>query len=316
MPTFHPTLVDFLRAHHGIVSSLDLHRLGITRGELRALLESGEFVVVYEGVYRHVLWPDTLESRCAAACAADPTVVICCGGATRLWEVRACRQVPVHVSTTSTGLLLAGGPLLHRCPVMPPEHVHDRGDGIRVTTPARTMFDVAKHVPELALTSAIEQGLRRELFDVPALYDVGRLLCRRGRAGSDRFGSVLRSRPALRRPADSHPEVVLRMALAAAGLALEPQPTVVLPNGTPIHPDLGDPSIGFYVEIDHPEWHLGTSAAGYDDRRDRQVRMGGGWVERVWTNELDPIRPGLVGELLVAHRRQREAWALRRTASV
>ena len=58
----------------------------------------------------HVLWPDTLESRCAAACAADPTVVICCGGATRLWEVRACRSVPVHATTTSTGLVLAGGP--------------------------------------------------------------------------------------------------------------------------------------------------------------------------------------------------------------
>ena len=108
---------------------------------------------------------------------------------------------------------------------------------------------------------------------------------------------MLRSRPALRRPADSHPEVVL-------------------PNWTPIHPDLGDPSIGFSVEIDHPEWHLGTDAAGYDDRRDRQVRLAGGWVERVWTNEVDPIRPGLIGELLTAHRRQREVWTHRRTASV
>ncbi len=101
MPTFHSTLIAFLRAHHGIVSSLDLERLGITRGQLRAMLESGELIQVHEGVYRHALWPNTLESRCAQTCAADPTVVICCGGATRLWEVRACRQVPVHATTTA-----------------------------------------------------------------------------------------------------------------------------------------------------------------------------------------------------------------------
>jgi hypothetical protein len=316
MPTFHPPLVEFLRTHHGIVSSEDLARLGITAGQLRAMLATGELVVVNEGVYRHVLWPDTLESHCAAACAADDRVVICCGGATRLWQVRACSRVPVHASTTSTGLVLLDGPMLHRCPVMPPEHVHDRGDGIRVTTPVRTMFDVAKHVSDLALISAIEQCLRRELFDVPALYEVGRLLCRRGRPGSTRFGEVLRSRPELRRPADSHPEIVLREALAAAGLLLEPQPMLVLPNGREIHPDLGDPSIGFYIEIDHPEWHLGTANASYDDRRDRQVRLGGGAVERVWTDEIEPMRVGLVGELLAAHRRQRDIWTRTRTAAV
>ena len=136
----------------------------------------------------------------------------------------------MHASTTSTGLVLLDGPRLHRCPVMPPEHVHDRGDGIRVTTPVRTMFDVAKHVSDLALISAIEQCLRRELFD--------------------------------------------------------------------------------------PEWHLGTANASYDDRRDRQVRLGGGAVERVWTDEIEPMRVGLVGELLAAHRRQRDIWTRTRTAAV
>jgi hypothetical protein len=303
MPTFHPSLIAHMRTHHGIVGTTTLREIGLTRSQLRALVDSHELVRLHEGVYRHALWPDTFEARCAAACAADPSVVICCGGAGRLLQYRSCSHVPLHVTSTSTAVVVDGIPL-HRCPVMPVDHVIDRGDGIRLTAPRRFVFDIAKHVGWTQLESIIEQGLRRHDFDVPALYATGRLLCRQGRAGSALFGAVLRSRPAWRRPVDSHPELVLLSALARAGLHLQTQVELRLPDGTVVHPDLGDPAIGFYIEIDDHEWHGGRLDARYDDHRDRLVRLGGGWVERVSTDDLRPPRPELVRQLVDAHRRQ------------
>ncbi len=213
MPSHHPLLVAWLRAHHGVVSRQQLPALGITRADLGAMLRCGELVVVWEGVSRHELWPATFLSSCAAVCAADPTLVVTCGGAARIWRFRRCGQVDMHVSGTGKGLKFVDGPVHHRCPIMPIEHVYCRDDGIRVTSPARTVFDLSKHLNATDLESVIEQGLRRSQFDIPTLYGVGGLLCRRGRPGSARFAAVLSSGPTWRRPADSHPEIELRGAL-------------------------------------------------------------------------------------------------------
>ncbi len=305
MPTFHPQLHVWLRNHHGVVARSQLAALGITRGALAAMISCGELIVVWEGVYRHTLWPDTFLSRCAAICAADPSLVITCGGAARTWGYRRCAQLDLHVSGTGTGLRFAGGPVHHRCPVMPSDHVHLRSDGIRVTSPARTVFDLSKHLRHGDLESVIEQGLRLSHFDVPALYATGNLLCRRGRPGSALFAAVLSSRPTWRRPADSHPEVELRRALSSVGVHLEPQVSLTLHDGQTVHPDLGDPVARFYIEIDDHEWHSGRLDATYDLQRDRKARLVGARIERVSTDEIRTMPPSLVTSLAAAFRQQR-----------
>jgi hypothetical protein len=305
MPTFHPALAVWLRAHHGVISRAMLLALGVTRAAIEAMLVVGELVAIHQGVYRHAMWPDTFLSRCAAISAADPRLTICCGGAGRLWTFRRIGGIGLHASTSSTGIQLDDGTLIHRCPVMPPEHIHERADGIRVTSPACTVFDIAKHVGARDLESVIEQGLRRSQFDIPTLYGVGRLLCSRGRAGSRLFAQVVGSRPVWRRPVDSHPELVLLEALSARGVHLRTQVKLNLADGNTIHPDLGDASVGFYIEIDDHEWHGGRLASAYDDRRDRRVRLGGGRVERVSTDEIDHLAPQLIDDLVAAYRQQR-----------
>ncbi|MGZ4770546.1 MAG: hypothetical protein ACXVLX_17950 [Ilumatobacteraceae bacterium] len=305
MPTFHPQLHVWFRKHHGVVSRSQLVALGITRHALAAMISCGELTVVWEGVYRHALWPDTFLSRCGAICATDPSLVVTCGGAARTWGYRRCAHLDIHVSGTGTGLRFAGGPVHHRCPVMPSDHVICRSDGIRVTSPARTIFDLAKHLRREDLESVIEQGLRLSLVDIPALYAVGSLLCRRGRPGSALFAAVLSSRPTWRRPADSHPEVELRTALSAVGVHLEPQVSLTLRDGQTVHPDLGDPTVGFYIEIDDHEWHSGRLDATYDMQRDRKARLVGARIERVSTDEIRAMPPSLVSSLVAAYRQQR-----------
>ena len=304
MPTFHPSAIVWMRTHHGVVSRSRLLSLGVSRAAIEAMLAVGELIVVHEGVYRHALWSETFQSTCTAACAAEGSATITCGGATRLWEFRSCTHLDLHVTTTSSGLVYATGPTLHRTRSLPDSHVYERADGIRVTSPARTMFDISRHVKFHTLESAIEQGLRRHQFDMPTLYDMATTMCRRGRAGSALFTAVLESRPSWRRPADSAPELVLRNLLEGVGVHLETQVGLCLPNGAVIHPDLGDAAVRFYIEIDDHEWHGGRAASMYDDQRDRQVRLGGGWIERVSTDEITPLRPGLLTELRTAYLRQ------------
>jgi hypothetical protein len=305
MALFVPPLAAWLRSHHGVISRTQLMVLGVSPAALKRMLATGELLQIYEGVYRHAIWPDTLLSRCAAICAADPRLTICCGGAIRIWQFRQGSGLSVHATTTATSVPIDDGTTIHRCPVMPTGHVHERSDGIRVTSPARTMFDIAKHVGPTVLESMIEQGLRRSQFDIPTLYGVGRLLCRQGRAGSTTFADVLTSRPTWRRPADSHPEIALRNALLDRGIALETQVPLVLADGRTIHPDLGDPVSRFFVEVDDHEWHGGRLAASYDAHRDRQARLVGARVERVSTDEIVPLQRGLIADLVAAYHQHR-----------
>ena len=305
MSVFNPALAAWLRSHHGVVSRARLLEFGLTPAAIKWLVSTGELIVVHEGVYRHAIWPDTFLSRCGAHSAADERLVICCGGATRLWEFRKCTGLALHLVTDAPGRLIVDGPVIHRCTVLPPEHVVERPDGIRVTSPARTIFDISRHATAMQLESVIEQGLRRSQFDIPTLYGVGQLLCRRGRAGSRLFADVLTSRPAWRRPVDSHPELELLHALERRGLSLQTQVSVTLPNGVTIHPDLGDPAVGFYIEIDDHEWHAGRIPSTNDDWRDRQLRLIGARVERVSTDEVAAMRPALLADLVQAYRQQR-----------
>lgn len=305
MPVFVPALAKWFRTHQGIASRATLISLGLSPATIKTLVGGGELIVEHEGVYRSAAWPVDVRSRCAAFCAADDRVVVCCGGAAQLWQYRGCTDVGVHLSTTASGRPITGSTVVHRCSAMPVGHVHHRPDGIRVTSPVRTVFDLAKHVTAATLESVIEQGLRRRQFDVPALYDVGRLLCRRGRDGASQFAQVLTSRPTWRRPVDSHPELDLLNELAHRGVHLATQVAVTLLDGQVIHPDLGDPTCAFYIEVDDHEWHGGRLASTYDAQRDRQVRLIGGRVERVSTDEIANMSPVLIAQLVAAYHQHR-----------
>ena len=65
------------------------------------------------------------------------------------------------------------------------------------------------------------------------------------------------------------------------------QHPLTLEGGTTIHPDLGWPDVGFFVEVDHLSWHGGRLENAYDRWRDRQVRLIGKELVRVTDIDLD-----------------------------
>lgn len=84
---------------------------------------------------------------------------------------------------------------------------------------------------------------------------------------------------------------------------------VEIAPGQVIHPDLGLPADGFYVEVDHHTWHGGRAASTYDRWRDRQLRRQGRHVERVTDLAIDRDLAATVDDLWEIWQLHRDRWA-------
>lgn len=287
MATADAALAAFLATHHGVVNSAVLDELGISRRRRLTFVEQQLLVEVHEGVYRSAYSAFDFEARCAAACMADATVVLSCSSAGRVWGLRRCGGDDVHVVTWRRTKPIRFGVVMHRTTALEPVDIIERDDGIRLTSPSRTYFDLAKHLGELSLESVAEQLIDNGLCTYHDLHEAVSRLAVAGRPGSARAASVLRRRSIDGATVDSHIELVLLDALRRAGVVgLVAQPSVALRNGLVIHPDLGIPSLGFYVEVDHHTWHGTREAIDRDTERDRQLRLTGAVVERVTDTQI------------------------------
>ncbi|CAB4363250.1 MAG: hypothetical protein F2681_10985 [Actinobacteria bacterium] len=311
MPAFDAHLAGWFHDHHGIIGSSDLKDLGISDEERRHLLLIGVLESPFEGVYRLTSTPLDFRARCAAVCAADASLVLSCYTAGTLLGLRKCGSAAIHATTDRLTKPVGRRVVIHRTRHLPPEHIAVRSDGIRHTTPERAFFDLAKHVSDLTLTSIGEQMLHDGLCAFESLVQVALQLAARGRPGSARALRVLTGRSASGEPADSHDEVRLLAALHAAGMVdFVRHPSVGLLDGSVVHPDLGVPALGFYVEVDHHTWHDPTAAADYDKDRDRQVRLAGGVVERVTDTQLRDNLPKVVADLRTLYLGRRSSFGV------
>lgn len=283
-------LARWSATHHGVVTNPQLHRLGLTTSHIKTLRAQGALVPVQRGLHLVAAVPGSYLQTVAVACAAT-TGAASHTTAVRVWVIRcAPTDARTHV-TVPLARRLRQAPntdvVVHRSAALPARDLVRRADGIVVTSPPRTLFDMAALVDRLSLESMIEQAIEREMCSIPTLLGVADRLARPGRAGSGRFIAVLASRPAWRKPVDSHDELLLEHALMRAGL---PRPVrqhpVTLRTGKDVHPDLAWPDIRLAVEVDHHSWHTSAAAVAYDKRRDRQVRLVGWDVERVTDEDI------------------------------
>jgi hypothetical protein len=278
-----------LQRRHGVTTTARLGSLGIGRRKIDTLKRRGRLLLAGAGVLVSTSWPDTLEHRMAIACAAT-SGVIRFPTAGEVWNLRKTPRVDdVHVAIHDARRIdpLPGVHIWRNCDLAECDIVR-RDDGIAVTSPPLTAFDAAWWLSDDDLESLIEDGMRKRYFTMPTLVALGRRHRKRGRPGSARFGEVLAARPASKRPVDSDYELRLERALHKRGFPpLTRQCRLELATGEVIHPDLGIPAHGFYIEVDHRTWHDGRLDATYDSQRDLKVRALGLHVERVTDLAID-----------------------------
>jgi very-short-patch-repair endonuclease len=284
----HQRLAQFLRSHHGVVSQPDLERLAVPRRHIRRLVRARILERVGPAAWRLTATPRTLEHRVAVACAVHPRAVAAFTTAGHLWGLHKMGNPTIHIIIPGDAHPEPRYGTRHHCYHVDDEDVIERGDGIRVTTPTRTVFDLAAVLSDPQLESVIEQLLDRRLTTIAALAATGVRLRQRGRTGSARFGRVLESRPATREPVGSNLELRFERAIINRGLPrpLRQQPFAV-PNGQRIRVDFYWPAQRIVVEVDHHTWHDGRTAANTDKRRDRLLAALGLRSLRVTDDDIN-----------------------------
>jgi hypothetical protein len=301
MTTISTTLRLLMRRQHSVVSAAQLELCGISRAQRRTLLAEGHLEVIHRGVYIASSAERTLRARCVAACLANPNVAVCGTTLGRLGDVRKMKGDDVHVLTRGAAVEL-DGVVCHRTNLLDPIDIVERPDGIRHVSWRRNAFVLADQVDDDDLESVIEQLLHRGWTTVPDLFAIGRSLKRSGRDGTCRFERVLSKRPLWAKPKHSDHEVVLLRELRKRGVLLVPQYELLLPDGSTIRLDGGDPSRKFGVEVDHVTWHGGRVQGTHDKWRDRQAARIGWDVKRVTDDDVTGRLWATVNELVEIHR--------------
>ncbi|MEA2137807.1 MAG: hypothetical protein QOG56_957 [Solirubrobacteraceae bacterium] len=264
------------RAQHGIVTAAQLSACGLSSQAVTMRLRKGLLQRVHRGVYAVGCGPLSLEARFRAA-------VFACGQEAFLshfsaaalerllgWEER-------HLEVTVVGWSTARRPGLrvHRARSVDPRDVTVRR-GIRVTTEARTLLDLAGVLREHALRRVVRQALGERRVTIAQLRDV--LTRANGHRGAGPLAQLVADGPA---PTRSELEDALLDLVRRAGLP-EPQVNAELVlDGRRLIPDLRWPRQRLVVEADGAAWHDNRVARAADAERQALLEAHGERVLRV-----------------------------------
>lgn len=188
--------MDRVEAARGTVTHDELVMAGLSDRQIRHLRATGRLVPIHRGVFRVAGAPPTFESRVRAALRHlmdDGLAWAAFFTAARLWglslwgpDLRIEVLRPYGANATRVGVLV------RRSRSILPHHVTTK-DGIPVTTPSRTLMDLARLVGPARLARAVKEAINDDSIPCSlaslwiVLYDLGG----RGRAGTRRMRDVL-----------------------------------------------------------------------------------------------------------------------------
>jgi len=184
---------------HGVVARRQLRDAGVRADAIDCRVDRGMLVPKSPRVFRVGGAPDGQKARLMAALLdAGPDVVVSHHSAAALWALPGFHSEPVHV--TSVRHRVAKGSLIgvvHEPRCLLPAHQTSL-DGIPITTPARTLFDLAgcREIGSVRLERLVDAAWSRRLVSFGALHQMLGDLAKRGRPGIRVMRQVLADRPA------------------------------------------------------------------------------------------------------------------------
>jgi very-short-patch-repair endonuclease len=160
---------ELASSQHGVISRGQALNYGVTRHGIQGLLETRRWIRVLPGVYRLAGAPETWRQRLVASLLwAGKEAAISDTSAAALLRLDGFHPGTVEISVTRA--------LKSPMPWLVVHHVKAFGeadvmklDGIRVTTPARIVVDLAGRLEQSALLDLVDDCLRRRFFSVTRL---------------------------------------------------------------------------------------------------------------------------------------------------
>lgn len=289
---------ELARRQHGIVTRRDLLALGFSPKEIHYRLTVGRLYPVARGVYA-VGWPQLTRERrwMAAVLACGPNAMLSHRSAAALWGIAAERNDRIDVSTRDRSEHKRAGILARSRPSLPAEDVL-RWQRIPVTTPTRTLIDLATELTPRQLERAVNEADKLDLIDPETLREA--LDRYRGEPGV-RPLRVLLDRHTFRL-SDSDLETLFRPLAAAAGLP--PPLTKQTVDGFEV--DFHWPELRLVVETDGLRYHRTPAAQARDRLRDQTHTAAGRTALRFTHHQVKHERGHVLRILRETGRRLRQ----------
>lgn len=300
MATFPPAVLAHFARCHGIAAHGELLAAGLTRHRINALCRAENLIPVLRGVYRIPAVPFDHLAQCAAVCAAHPDAVIAGPTAGRLWKFRRLppdRRIHV-ISPPHSQPTIESWVRPYRTAAIRDEDRIRRGDGINLTSRARTALDLSRHLPrDLDVLSVIEQAMRDGSLSDGDMRAAALDYVSPRRPWLTRYLLVLDGRLS-GGAAESHHEVQLGAALIAAGVTgVERQHRIDLPGYGPARFDLALPAMRWAIEIDVFPTHAEPAGRRSDQQRDAAAASLGWDVTRIVESQFGTDFAATVADL-------------------
>ena len=259
----HRTIWRLVKRQHGVVARRQLLDAGLTPKAINHRITRGRLRPVATGVYAVGRPTLTQHGRWMAAvltCGAGAVLSHAAAGA--LWGIR---HTTGAIEVTAPTLRRRPGIVVHRSTNL--GAVVTRHQGIPVTTPVRTLVDLAARLARSDLEAAVNEADKLDL--------VGTEQLRAGLDEMERRPGVVVLRDLLDRRTfrltDSHLERLFLRIVRAAGLPLPETGTLL--SGLKV--DFYWPELGLVVETDGLRYHR-TPAEQAKDLRREQVHAAAG----------------------------------------
>jgi very-short-patch-repair endonuclease len=301
--TSHRSAWELARTQHGVITRIQLLALGFTHAAVRHRIACGRLRRIYPGVYAVGQLPLSQKGTwMAAVLACGETAALSHDSAAALWALAKAENGAIHVSVLSQRR--------SRDDIVP----HKRQElnattrhGIRVTTPAQTLIDVAGDWPQPKLEQAIGEAVLCGLCSLSALRTAA---TKAGRAGAP-----------LRAVIDRVTFRVTQSELEREFLRLVAKANLPLPDTQQrfgkTRVDFYWPAFGLIVETDGAQFHANALQQTADRKREHAHIRAGRIPLRIthWQVFKEPAETtALLADVFTSCRWRRESQSSRRAA--
>jgi very-short-patch-repair endonuclease len=274
-------LLQRAASQHGVFCRREAKDLGVPRSTLASAIESGRLMSPYPGTYVVMGSPDTQLQRIAVAVLSIPGLAaVSHDTAAELWGMTRRGIRAIHVVTPRWDRAERPGIVVHESLDLVPGDVLV-SDGIAMTSPERTVVDLGA-TNRWIVESALEEGIRRELFTLLEVERFVDRVRRRGRRGVGVIRPLLEERRRWDTATESVLEDLFRKTVARLGLpAPEEQYTLRDASGLFIcRADFAYPRFRLLIELDSEAHHMDRMTFRGDRAKQNQAAAVGWTVLR------------------------------------
>lgn len=287
-------VIAYAKRHGGVIATREALNLGIPKTTLRRRVDDGIFVRISRGI---LALPGTSTRPDALMRAAGRLLgaVVSHQTAAHMHGMEPVPKTPPTVTVSHRGTYDFPGLVVHQSTDLLSTHSMRSGPH-RVTTPERTIVDLAKVMSAPRLDRVADNALAGGIVDFDALVTLYLAVSRQGKTGMRNLGRIIRHRVDDKRIPDTVIEKRLFDLLVEGGLPTpDRQFTAPWLESIDGRVDFAYLEEGIVVEADSRRWHRLFASFEIDRRRDIAAQLAG-WIVLRFTWSMITEDPAFVVE--------------------